>query len=150
MAKGRRYNRTGRSEGMGRFVAVPFDLMDAPAYSALSTTARAIMLLVIRNHNGHNNGRIRLSARDGERWGLDKNTTARGLKELTAAGFLINTKEADYHSKKLAREYAITWQALDTGGPATRNYLAKNDSSQAGTDCPRSGTDVLLKVKRCA
>ena len=54
MHKGRRYNKTGRSEGMPPFVAVTWEVLDSPGFRALTGTEAKVLLAVARRYNGSN------------------------------------------------------------------------------------------------
>lgn len=61
MANGRNKRTKGAGRDSGGFVALPWTVMDCPAYAGLSHTARALLLEVARQFVRDNNGRMLLS-----------------------------------------------------------------------------------------
>ena len=113
MANGRNKLRRGDAgRDAGGFVALPWAVLDCPAYTRLSMHARALLLEVARQFTRDNNGWLLLSRAymAGRGWKscdmLDK-----AKRELLAAGFIFETVRG-HHPNKAAR-YAVTWRALD-------------------------------------
>jgi hypothetical protein len=136
---GRKHNRTGRSEGEGRFIKLPHALVKTQAHIALSMTARAVLVAVAERFNGSNNGTIAFAARDGERRGITKSACSRGLTELQSAGFLIKTQDACFSTKRLAATYELTWYQPSAGGAAKHTYKEIKARPDNGTDRTADG-----------
>ena len=110
--------RNSRSKGdagrdSGGFVALPWSVLDSPAYARLSMHARALLMEVARQFVRDNNGRMLLSRAymDTRGWkSVDKLTTAK--RELLEGGFIFQTVMG--HRPNKASWYAVTWRALDT------------------------------------
>jgi len=65
------------------FIMLPHAIYDSPAFTALEPIHIAILLLLIRKHNGHNNGAIALGVREAaKRCHCGKTTAARALARL--------------------------------------------------------------------
>ena len=109
--------RNSRSKGdagrdSGGFVALPWSVLDSPAYARLSMHARALLMEVARQSVRDNNGRMLLSRAYMETRGwksVDKLTTAK--RELLEGGFIFQTVMG--HRPNKASWYAVTWRALD-------------------------------------
>ena len=113
MANGRNKLRRGDAgRDAGGFVALPWAVLDCPAYAQLSMHARALLLEVARQFVRDNNGRLLLSRSymAGRGWKscdmLDK-----AKRELLQAGFIFETVKGQRPNK--AARYAVTWRALD-------------------------------------
>ena len=113
MANGRNKMRRGDAgRDAGGFVALPWAVLDCPAYAQLSMHARALLLEVARQFVRDNNGRLLLSRSymAGRGWKscdmLDKSK-----RELLDAGFIFETVKGQRPNK--AARYAVTWRALD-------------------------------------
>lgn len=113
MANGRNKTRksdTGRDSG--GFIALPWSVLDCPAYACLSMHARALLLEVARQFHRDDNGRMLLSRAYLKTRGwksVDMLTKAK--RELLDAGFIFQTVMG--HRPNRASWYAVTWRALD-------------------------------------
>lgn len=131
--RGRRADQTGRSEGVGRFLSLPFWVMETPAWLALSPNCIVVLLAIAKRFNGVNNGRIAFGVRSGifvpaggkqlveKPFGLSRFQVARALDEAVDAGFLACTQDATFHQKRLVREWRLTWLPSN-GQPATKDF----------------------------
>ena len=133
MAKGRKVYRNGRNKGL--FLALPHSVIDSSAFRELSSAAKVVTLAIARLFNGRNNGALAFAERAGCDWGLSQNTTRRALREAEAAGLIHKTKAASFTSKRLATEWAISWQPL----PAGMKIVVASAISPSGKNAPRSG-----------
>ena len=113
MANGR--NKASRGDSgrdSGGFIALPWSVIDSPAYARLSMHARALLLEVARQFVRDNNGRMLLSRAYMETRGwksVDMLTKAK--RELLEAGFIFQTVMG--HRPNKASWFAVTWRALD-------------------------------------
>lgn len=106
-AKHRKSNRVP-----GGFVALPWDVLDSPAYRSLSHTARSLLLEVARQFHGDDNGRMLLSDRHlAARGWRSPGVIHRAKRELLEAGFIFETVKGMRPNK--ASWYAVTWLSLD-------------------------------------
>jgi hypothetical protein len=111
MARRKRYDKGGSREG-GGFVALPWSVLDAPAYQHLSHPAKALLLEAARQYVGDNNGRLLLSRRYlATRGWKSADVIDRAKKELMDAGFLFETVKGCRPAK--ASWYAVGWLLLD-------------------------------------
>ena len=110
----------GRSKGSkassGRdargFVALPWSVLDCPAFARLSHPARALLMEFARQFVRDNNGRLLASGAylAGRGW-KSADVITRAKRELLEAGFIHETVKG--HRPNRASWYAITWQSLD-------------------------------------
>jgi hypothetical protein len=114
MANARNPKRRGydTSRDQGGFIALPWSVMDCPAYGRLSHPAKALLLEVARQFVRDNNGQLLLSRAYMETRGWRSNDTINKAKsELLVAGFIFQTVQG--HRPNKASWYAVTWRALD-------------------------------------
>jgi hypothetical protein len=149
MANGR--NRGKKGDGGrdgGGFIALPWSVLDCPAYARLSMHARALLLEVARQYVRDNNGRLLLSRAYMETRGwksVDMLTKAK--RELLEGGFIHQTVQG--HRPNKASWYAVTWYALDrhpcydAGGVETfeRSAYRKGAPLKMAPLGPRHGTE---------
>lgn len=114
MANARNPKRKGHdtSRDQGGFIALPWSVLDCPAYARLSMHARALLLEVARQFVRDDNGRMLLSRAYMETRGwksVDMLTKAK--RELLEGGFIFQTVMG--HRPNKASWYAVTWRALD-------------------------------------
>lgn len=96
----------------GQYIALPWVVMDSPAYLGLSHPARALLLELARQYKGNNNGRLVL---------CEKYLVPRGWKSadvinrakrlLLNSGLIQETRKGQRPNK--AAWFALTWQGMD-------------------------------------
>ena len=113
MSKGSKTSRKGDSgRDEGGFVALPWSVLDCPAYAALSHPARSLMWEFARQFVRDNNGRLLASrAYLAKRGWKSADTLTNAKRELLASGFIHETVAGQRPNR--ASWYAITWQTLD-------------------------------------
>jgi len=140
---------TGRDAG--GFVALPWSVLDCPAYARLSHPARALLLEFARQFVRDNNGRLLASAAYLSRRGWKSaDVITRAKRELLSAGFIHETVKGQRPNK--ASWYAVTWQALDrlngydSGAAACfeRGAYRLSVSPKNATLRPQAGVDGTL------
>jgi len=113
MANGR--NKVGKGDSgrdPGGFVALPWSVLDCPAYTRLSHPARSLLMEIARQWVRDNNGRLLASgAYLSKRGWKSADVITRAKRELIAAGFIHETVMGQRPNK--ASWYAVTWQRLD-------------------------------------
>jgi hypothetical protein len=146
VANGRSEGRSKRDSGRdpGGFIALPVSVLDCAGYTALSHTARSLLLEVARQCKGDDNGRLLLSrAYLARRNWKSADVIQRAKGELIEGGFIFETVKG-YRPNK-ASWYAVTWRKLDkiTGfdpgaenafvrGAYSRNVLILNEKRLRG------------------
>ena len=96
----------------GGFIALPWTVLDCPAYAQLSHPARSLLIEIARQFVRDNNGRLLASAAYLSKRGWNStDVVTRAKRELIAAGFIFETVMG--HRPNKASWYAVTWRALD-------------------------------------
>lgn len=117
----RKANATGRSEGGGQYVALPYDMVHSAAWRNMSGPAIKVWLEIRCRYHGGNNGKLSLSLDEAARLlGIGKATVARAFTELEAKGFLTLTRKGQWYGRR-ASEYATTDRILN-GHPPTKAW----------------------------
>ncbi len=113
MANGRNKGNKGDSgRDSGGFVALPWSVLDCPAYARLSHPARALLFELARQFVRDNNGRMLLSrVYMATRGWKSADVIDRAKRELLDAGFIFQTVMG--HRPNKASWFAVTWRALD-------------------------------------
>jgi hypothetical protein len=113
VANGRNIGKKGDSgRDAGGFVALPWFVLDCPAYAALSHSARGLLLEFARQFVRDNNGRLLCSyAYLAKRGWKSKDVITRAKNELLMAGFIFETVKGMRPNK--ASWFAVTWRRLD-------------------------------------
>lgn len=113
MANGRNSGRKGDSgRDAGGFVALPWSVLDSPAYANLSHPARSLLFEMARQFVRDNNGRLLASeAYLAKRGWHSPDVINRAKKALLEAGFIHETVKG--HRPNKASWYAVTWRTLD-------------------------------------
>ena len=114
MSNGRSPKRRGQdtSRDPGGFIALPWSVLDCPAYLQLSHPARSLLLEFARQYVRDNNGRLLASGVHlGKRGWKSSDVIYRAKQELQRAGFIHETVMG--HRPNKASWYAVTWRALD-------------------------------------
>lgn len=143
----------GSGRDAGGFVALPWTVLDSPAYAALSHPARSLLMEIARQFVRDNNGRLLTSrAHLAARGWKSAAVIDRAKHELLDAGFIHETVKG--HRPNKASWYAVTWQTLDrhpaydvgaaetfVRSPYARSVPLKNASlsPSRGTESPTIG-----------
>jgi len=95
-----------------KFVAIPVPVLESPAYRVLPSAARALLIDLLMQFTGKNNGRLCVSFVAMQRYGW---TSARKLDkakhELLATPFVLVTRKGK--PPRTAEWVGVTWLALD-------------------------------------
>ena len=103
-------NASGRDGG--GFIALPWSVVDCPAYRLLSHPARSLLIEFARQYVQDNNGRLLASGKHlSKRGWKSADVIQRAKIELIDGGFIYETVKG--HRPNKASWYAITWQNLD-------------------------------------
>ena len=96
----------------GGFIALPWSVLDCPAYARLSHPAKALLFEVARQFVRNNNGRLLISrAYMGTRGWKSADTITKAKRQLLDGGFIYETVMG--HRPNKASWYAVTWLGLD-------------------------------------
>ena len=132
--------------------------MKSEAYRSLSLIARAILVELVREMTGHNNGKITLSYKQ-LAFRLNRKNEAPigpGIAELMAHGLVDISAESVWQERR-AREYRLTFvNTTDSIGrtiPATNEYkhwTAKNDATNVVAEKPKLATTSVADIHDAA
>lgn len=105
-----------REKGSGRdagpFLALPYVVLDSPAYRQLSTHAKVLLIDVARQYRGGNNGSLLCSRAKMLEYGWTSNDMlTKAKRELLDCRLLFQTVMGQRPNK--ASWFAVTWLALD-------------------------------------
>ena len=96
---------------------IPYSLLESQAYVKLKPTGRALLLELLMQYNGSNNGDLSIprSRLFKERGFSSSHTIKNSLEQLVEHGLIVVTKEAmrvgtAFQKTKL---YALTWKPID-------------------------------------
>lgn len=93
------------------YAAIEHRVIDSPAYADLTFSARALLLLIVRQQTKDNNGRLQATFSYMRRFGFaSERTLARAIAELIAHGFIYRSRAGGYQQG--AALYAVTWQPI--------------------------------------
>ncbi len=106
---------------------IPHIVLDSAAFRSCKPSERAILIELIRRHNGRNNGFIALSARDAaEIVHVNKDTANKALNALWSKG-LVDCARAGGFSFKLrhSSEWRLTWIRCNRTGALPSHAYAQ-------------------------
>jgi hypothetical protein len=86
----KRRNRIG-----GQFSARPIDMLESPAFRALSRSAHMVIARIeveLAHHGGNDNGRLPVTTDDFVRYGMHRSSVAPAIREAEALGFIRITE----------------------------------------------------------
>lgn len=152
MANGRNPHKKkgATSRDPGQFVALPWMVLDCPAYQNLSMHARALLLEIARQYVQDNNGRLLASrAYMAQRGWKSADMLTKAKRELLEGGFIFETVKG--HRPNRASWYAMTWHALDVhpdfdaGATSAFKRSAYNQGSPLPMPKPKPSRDELYR-----
>lgn len=149
MANGRNGRKPQSGRDAGGFVALPWSVLDCPAYANLSHPARSLLLEVARQYVRDNNGRLLLSGKYmAKRGWTSSDVLTRAKRDLLKAGFIFETVHG--HRPNCASWYAITWQSLDKcrGYDADAEKLFRRSAYLDGAPVKNAGLTPAGGVER--
>lgn len=102
----------------GGFIGIPRMLAEHRDYLSLSTSAKVVLLALINQYKGKNNGDLSAAHRLLKPWGIKSSTTAqKAIKELLEANIIVRTREGRFlNPGGCCALYALTWQPIDPCG----------------------------------
>lgn len=137
-------NQKGRNP-TSRFARLDHRLLNSPAYRALSTAARSLLVELTMLDNGENNGSLYLSIRDAAgRLGMADLTAVRSaFDELQELGFIEMTEDASFHVKAAEKSRARCWRLTWLAGPGRKGPSMAFLERQ-----PQPGTKAHRRMER--
>jgi hypothetical protein len=123
----------GRKES-DSFAMLPNAVTQHPAMTTLSPALRWVLVALVAQYKGGNNGALALPLSTAKLFGITStNTLNRGLRALEDRGFIVQTFPGSYSPPKPAR-YGITWKPMDATdysrkGPPTSDFRGWSDAA---------------------
>ncbi|WP_239664535.1 hypothetical protein [Stutzerimonas stutzeri] len=113
MARNRRKVK-GRAE-TGTFALLPHAVMDSEDFRSISGSALVVLMSLLRQYRGSNNGDLSAEFSRIKQWGVgSKSTLAKALLELQERNLILRTREGRFMKPGgCCALYAVTWQAID-------------------------------------
>ena len=104
-----------KKRGGPLFVGLPKDMVAHPNFAGLSNRAKALLIPIIFQYHGHNNGDLcaTLSVLKSHGW-RSNDQLRKGLRELLDTGFLIQTRQG--RRPNVPSLDALSWRAIDECG----------------------------------
>jgi hypothetical protein len=100
-----------RETGPGGYCALPYCVLDGAAYRGLSHPARSLLIEVLRQHNGSNNGKMQLATKYLRARGWSSaDVVDRAKKELVESGLAIKTRLGGLNAGPDL--WALTWMPI--------------------------------------
>jgi DNA-binding transcriptional MocR family regulator len=123
----KRHNRTGRSTGTDRYLALRHWMMRTDAWRSLDCVARCAYIEMAARYAGpgSNNGRLPYSLREmAQALNVSKMTALRAFQKLQERGFIVETKRGAFSLKfRHATEWRLTEFGDDRSGAlATKDF----------------------------
>lgn len=91
----------------GGFSALPYAVQDSPSFTGTTDKAKALLLALIRQVNGKNNGHLHLAPQWLKRQGYTSSSNYKARDELIERGLIIQTRWGGLNNG--ANLYAVTW-----------------------------------------
>lgn len=102
----------------GRFLALPASVVESDEYKSLSGNAVKLLLALLYQYKGRNNGDLSASYTIMRTMGfVSKDTLQRAKNELLESGLITQTREGRFlNPGGVCALYALTWLNLDECG----------------------------------
>ena len=125
----------------GLYSAIPICVLDSAAFTLLSYPAKALLLEVMRQHNGSNNGHLHLTLSWLKTRGWNSNSVInRAREELLKHKLLIRTRLGGLNMG--ASQYALTWLSISNFmglDIKSKDYHKGLWAMMDGLPCPKIG-----------
>jgi hypothetical protein len=129
-----KYSRRNRNRIATQFVAMRVEMLESPAWRALSLSGHRVVARVCvehAHHGGRDNGKLPVSYDDFEHYGIHRHSIAAAIREAVALGFLRITREgrAGNAEFRQATHYRLTF--LYDGAPPTDEWRRIRSAPEA-------------------
>jgi hypothetical protein len=105
-----------------KYIRLPHSVYDSPEFDVLKPIDIAVLLLLIRKHNGHNNGNISLGVREAaKRCHCGQTTVCRALKSMQDAGLITVTYKGHLVPEIGRPDVATRWRLNFVSETRSRN-----------------------------
>lgn len=128
----------GRKAGSGSYIKYLHVICDHPEFIALKSGEKELLLYVMRQYNGHNNGDMTLAPSVLKKWGLAKRTIDRNKRALFEYGWIVKTGSV-YRGGKPTYLYGLTWLPMDECKGKLDDYAYKLQPRSLKPDSEHKG-----------
>lgn len=161
-------NRTGRNNGKVRakFSAIegPFsprrtEMLASPAYRALSLSEHRVLSRIeieLGNHTLGENGKLIVTHRDFQDYGVHKNLVARSIRTLAVLGFIevtVQGRGGAVGEFRVASRFRLTFRATSDARPTDEwrrlKTLEEAEEIARSTRAIRTGQNRNSSLKKC-
>lgn len=114
MSSNKRAKVKGRNE-TGRYISIPHNVLEHPDYQKLTGAAVKILIAMLIQYNGHNNGDLTLALSVMKNFGFKSSDTINSAKkQLLESGLIIETRAGQFTNPGgICALYAVTWRAIN-------------------------------------
>jgi hypothetical protein len=138
----KKINKTGRSKGEPQHVRLYHWLLKSEAWGSLDVASRALLIELMFNYNGRNNGDILLGIRDAAvALHIGKNKVARAFLKLQTAGFIEPIVKGSF-------DWKISIEQGKPTGRATRWRLNEFECHVTGVRASKAFMDWRSTVQK--
>lgn len=104
----------GRADS-GTFAQLPHVVMDSESFRGLRPSALMVLMCLLRQYRGNNNGDLSAEFSRAQGWGIGSKTTlTKALSELQKRNLIQRTREGRFiNPGACCALYAITWKPID-------------------------------------
>lgn len=104
----------GRAESAS-FFALPHALLESPVFASLKGGELKVLLGLMGQYRGNNNGNLSASHLQVKQWGVgSKETLTKALSKLQEVGLIIRTREGAFlNPGGRCALYALSWLTID-------------------------------------
>ncbi len=151
MAKTPRRNRIA-----GQFAARPIEMMESPAYRALSLSAHRVLSrleIELAHHGGADNGKLPVIYDHFAEYGLDRHAIAPAIRELVALGFVEITRRgcAINGDMRQSALYRITYRHVrGVDGDGTHEWRQIKSDEEAKAIAKEARQDADPRARQLA
>jgi len=99
----------------GSYTPLPHAVLDSVAFMGAGSSAKGILLELLRQHNGSNNGRFQLTAQWlAKRGWRSPEVVLRARRQLIERGLIVQTRQGGLNHG--ASQYGVTWLPITNFG----------------------------------
>jgi hypothetical protein len=134
-----------RSSIEGQWAAVTIEMLESPAYRALSLSGHRILARIqieLANHGGKDNGRLPVTYDNFQAYGVDRHAIGPALREVEALGFIETTERGRAGNAEWRKpsHYRLTFRgpAGDYNGTHEWRRISESEAKYLARDARRS------------
>ena len=121
-----------RRNKLSRFVALPWELIDSPAWKTLTNAARVALIHLKRKVVSANPGELSLSYHEMEKI-MNRHTFAKALRQLEESGFITKEQYGGLYRKRNFFKLSEGWRKQGQGSSANNGTVTSAKSGTVGS-----------------